>query len=257
MKNCFLIAKRDLGSFFSSPIFYVLTAVFLVLHGFIFFNILNIFSYQSFQAAQMARQMGGFNLNLNEMVIEPSLHNMGVILLLMIPVITMRSFSEEQKSKSFALLLSSPVHLREIILGKFLACLTVVSIMISLSGYCVAFLFMVGQPEVGPILTGYIGIFLMAGCYVAIGVFASSLSDNQIISAATAFGFTLFMWIIGWGAQAGGSTTGKILNYLSLVDHLERFFKGIIDTSDLTFYFSFILFILFLTYRTLDSRRWK
>ena len=98
MRSLLLIARRDLGSFFSSPVFYVLTTVFLILHGFIFFNILNFFSYQSLQAAQMGGQMGGINLNLNEMVIEPSLHNMGVILLLMIPVVTMRSFAEEKKS---------------------------------------------------------------------------------------------------------------------------------------------------------------
>ena len=257
MRSSLLIARRDLGSFLSSPVFYVLTAVFLILHGFIFFNILNFFSYQSLQASQMAGQMGGFDLNLNEMVIEPSLHNMGVILLLMIPVITMRSFAEEKKSKSFPLLLSSPIHLREIIFGKFIACLTVVAIMIGLTSYCIGFLYMVGKPETGPIFTGYLGILLMAGCYVAIGVFASSLTDNQIVSAAIAFGFTLFMWVIGWGAQASGATTGKLLNYLSLIDHLERFFKGIIDTGDLAYYLSFILFLLFLTHRTLDSRRWK
>tara|TARA_B100000686_G_scaffold353710_1_gene460418 strand:+ start:1675 stop:2448 length:774 start_codon:yes stop_codon:yes gene_type:complete len=257
MKNSLLIARRDLGSFFSSPVFYILTSIFLVLYGYIFFNILNFFSYQSFQASQMSSQMGGFNLNLNEMVIEPSLHNMGVILLLMIPVITMRSFSEEKKNKSFSLLLSSPVHLIEIVLGKFLASLTVVFIMIILTGYCVAFLYLIGQPESGPIMTSYLGVFLMAGCYVAIGIFASALTDNQIVAAVIAFGFTLFMWVIGWGAQATDSTTGKLLNYLSLADHLERFFKGIVDIGDLVYYLSFILFLLFLTHRSLDSQRWK
>ena len=116
---------------------------------------------------------------------------------------------------------------------------------------------MVGQPESGPILTGYIGILLMAGCYVSIGIFASSLTDNQIVAAALAFGLTLFMWIIGWGSQAVGSNIGQLLNYLSLVDHLERFFKGIIETKDLVYYLSFILFQLFLTHRVLDSNRCK
>ena len=119
MKNIWIIAKKDLGSFFSSPVFYSLTSVFLILNGFIFFNILNFFSLQSFQAQQM--RGGGIGLNLNEMVIEPSFHNMAVILLLIIPLVTMRSFAEEKKSKTFALLLSSPIHLREIIIGKSLA----------------------------------------------------------------------------------------------------------------------------------------
>jgi ABC-2 type transport system permease protein len=220
-----------------------------------FFNILNFFSFQSFQARQL--QAMGMNLNLNEMVIEPSLQNMSVILLMIIPIITMRSFADEKKMKTFRLLLSSPVHLREIILGKFLACMIVVTIMISISSYSVGFLFLLGEPELGPVLTGYLGVFLMAGCFVSVGIFASSLTDNQIVAAVLTFGFSLFMWVIGWGAQAAGSTTGQVLQYLSIVDHLDRFLKGLVDTSDLVYYLSFILFSLFLCHRVLDSNRWR
>jgi len=255
MRSAWIIAKRDLGSFFNSPIFYVVTTVFLIIYSFIFFNILNFFSFQSFQARQL--QAMGMNLNLNEMVIEPSLQNMSVILLMVIPIITMRSFADEKKMKTFRLLLSSPVHLREIILGKFLACMIVVAVMISISSYSVGFLFLLGEPEPGPIVTGYIGILLMAGCFVSVGIFASSLTDNQIVAAVLTFGFSLFMWIIGWSAQAAGSTTGQVLQYLSIVDHLERFLKGLVNTSDLVYYLSFILFNLFLCHRVLDSNRWR
>ncbi len=255
MRNAWIIAKRDLGSFFNSPIFYVVTTVFLIIYSFIFFNILNFFSFQSFQARQL--QAMGMNLNLNEMVIEPSLQNMSVILLMVIPIITMRSFADEKKMKTFRLLLSSPVHLREIILGKFLACMIVVAVMISISSYSVGFLFLLGEPEPGPIVTGYLGILLMAGCFVSVGIFASSLTDNQIVAAVLTFGFSLFMWIIGWSAQAAGSTTGQVLQYLSIVDHLERFLKGLVNTSDLVYYLSFILFNLFLCHRVLDSNRWR
>ena len=255
MRSAWIIAKRDLGSFFNSPIFYVVTTVFLIIYSFIFFNILNFFSFQSFQARQL--QAMGMNLNLNEMVIEPSLQNMSVILLMIIPIITMRSFADEKKMKTFRLLLSSPVHLREIILGKFLACMIVVAVMISISSYSVGFLFLLGEPEPGPIVTGYLGILLMAGCFVSVGIFASSLTDNQIIAAVLTFGFSLFMWIIGWSAQAAGSTTGQVLQYLSIVDHLERFLKGLVNTSDLVYYLSFILFNLFLCHRVLDSNRWR
>ena len=255
MRMTWIIAKRDLGSFFNSPIFYVVTTVFLVIYSFIFFNILNFFSFQSFQAGQF--QAMGMNLNLNEMVVEPSLQNMSVILLMIIPIITMRSFADEKKMKTFCLLLSSPVHLREIILGKFLACMIVVAVMISISSYSVGFLFLLGEPEPGPIVTGYLGILLMAGCFVSVGIFASSLTDNQIVAAVLTFGFSLFMWIIGWSAQAAGSTTGQVLQYLSIVDHLERFLKGLVNTSDLVYYLSFILFNLFLCHRVLDSNRWR
>ncbi|MBT5375175.1 MAG: ABC transporter permease subunit, partial [Nitrospinaceae bacterium] len=205
MRNAWVIAKRDLGSFFNSPIFYVVTTVFLVIYSFIFFQILNFFSFQSLQAGQA--QAMGMSLNLNEMVIEPSLQNMSVILLLIIPIITMRSFADEKKMKTFRLLLSSPIHLKEIILGKFLACMGVVTLMILISSYSVGFLFLLGEPEVGPIVTGYLGVILMAGCFVSAGIFASSLTDNQIIASVLTFGFSLFMWIIGWGAQAAGPVT--------------------------------------------------
>ena len=255
MRNAWVIAKRDLGSFFNSPIFYVVTTVFLIIYSFIFFNILNFFSFQSLQASQL--QAMGMNLSLNEMVIEPSLQNMSVILLMIIPVITMRSFADEKKMKTFRLLLSSPVPLREIVFGKFLACMIVVTVMILISSYSVGFLFLLGNPEIGPIVTGYLGVILMASCYVSVGVFASSLTDNQIVAAVLTFGFSLFMWVIGWGAQAAGATTGQVLQFLSIVDHMDRFLKGMVDTSDLVYFLSFILLSLFLCHRVLDSNRWR
>ena len=255
MKNSWIIAKRDLGSFFNSPIFYVITTVFLIIYSYIFVNILSFFSMQSMQSGQF--QQMGMALNINEMVIEPSFQNMAVVLLLIIPIVTMRSFAEEKKSKTFRLLLSSPVDLKEIIGGKFLACMIVITLMVLISSYSIGFLFMIGEPDIGPVLTGYLGILLTAGCYVSVGIFASSLTENQIVAAVITFGFSLFMWVIGWGSQAANSTTGQVLEYLSVIEHMDRFLKGMIETSDLTYYLSFIIFGLFLCYRTLDSNRWR
>ncbi len=220
-----------------------------------FFSILNFFSMQSFQSSQLERM--GISLNVNEIVIEPSLSNMAVVLLFIIPIITMKTFAEEKKTKTLPLLLSSPVHLRQIILGKFLACLAVVGVMLLLSAYSVLLIVALGQPEIGPILTGYFGLLLMCGCYISMGIFASSLTDNQIIAAVISFGFALLMWIIGWAAQAAGPEAGQVLQYLALIGHLESFLKGVIDTSDLVYYVSFIFFGLFLTHRVLESRRWR
>lgn len=255
MRAALTIARRDMGSFFHSPVFYAVTTVFLILNSFIFFNILNFFSFQSLQADQLGRM--GISLNLNEMVIEPTFHNMAVILLLIIPVITMRSLAEERKTKTIPLLLSSPIHLREIVLGKFIACMAMVTIMILVSSYSTGFLLMMGEPETGPILSGYLGILLMAGCYVSVGIFASSLTDSQIVAAVISFGFSLFMWTIGWSAQAVEAGMGAVLKYLSLIDHLDPFLKGVLNTSDVIYYLSFIVFGLFLTHRVLDSQRWR
>ena len=133
----------------------------------------------------------------------------------------------------------------------------VMGLMILLSAYSTGYLILVGHPEIGPIITGYLGILLMTGCYVSMGLFASSLTDNQIIAAVISFGLALFMWIIGWGAQAGGAGLGQLLEYLSLITHLEHFLKGLISSSDLIYYLSFIFFGLFLTHRVLESSRWR
>jgi ABC-2 type transport system permease protein len=235
------------------------TTVFLVLYSFLFFAILSDFSQASLQAAPQAAalQKAGYSINANELVIVPSLGNMGVILLFIIPLITMRSFAEERKNKTFALLLSSPVHLSEIVAGKFLACLTVVTFMILLSSYSIAFIVLTGQPELGPIFSGYLGVLLMTGCYIAMGVFASSLTDNQIVAAVIGFGMALLMWLLELPAQSADTDIGTILEYLSLRSHLESFLKGILDSSDIAYYLSFMAFILFITHQVLDSRRWR
>ena len=259
MKSVFWIARREIGSFFYSPIFYIVTAVFLVLYSFLFFAMLSDFSQASMQAAPQAEalQKAGYSINANEMVIVPSLGNMSIILLFIIPLVTMRSFAEEKKNKTFALLLSSPVHLGEIVVGKFLACLLVVSFMILLSSYSIIFIIAVGQPEMGPIFSGYLGILLMMGCYIAMGVFASSLTDNQIVAAVVGFGLALLMWLLELPAQSPDSGIGIILEKISLRSHLDPFLNGILDTKDIFFYLSFMVFILFVTHQVLDSRRWR
>lgn len=259
MKSAYWIAKREMGSLFSSPIIYIVTTVFLILYSFLFFAILSEFSQISMQAAPQAAQIqkSGGSINANEMVVVPALANMSVILLFIIPLITMRSFAEERKNKTISLLLSSPVHLREIIAGKFLSCVGIIAFMMLLSSYSIIFVVALGEPELGPILSGYAGVLLMAGCYIAMGVLASSVTDNQIVAAALGFGMALFMWVLSVPAQKTDSGVGIILEYLSLGSHLESFLKGVIDSSDLSYYVSFMAFMLFLTYRVLDSRRWR
>ena len=259
MKSVFWIAKREIGSFFYSPIFYVVTTVFLVLYSFLFFTMLSDYSQASMEAAAQAEaiQKAGYTINVNELVIVPSLGNMSVILLFIIHLITMRSFAEERKNKTFSLLLSSPVNLSAIVAGKFLACLAVVGFMIFLSSYSVGFLIAIGQPELGPIISGYLGVLLMMGCYVAMGVFASSLTDNQIVAAVIGFGLALLMWLLALPAQNTDAGIGMVLEYISLRSHLESFLKGVLDSSDFIYYFSFMALILLITYQVLDSRRWR
>lgn len=255
MKNAFHIAFRELGGYFASPVFYLLATVFLGIMGFITTNTLDSFSYASFQATQM--QQGGPPLNINTDVIEPLLGLMAFILLLFSPMVTMRSLAEEKKQKTLPLLLAAPIRLWEIVAGKFIACLSVLGLLVLGSSYFVGLILYMGQPEMGPILTGYLGVLLMTSCYVSMGLFASSLTDNQLIAAVITFGFIFLMWIIGWQSQSSSAGMAEILEYLSLANHLQNFTRGVIDTSDLMYYTSFTLFFLFLTHRVLESKRWR
>lgn len=256
MKNAFTIALRELGAYFASPVFYLLATVFFVIHGFVTTSTFETFSFLSFQETQMMQQ-GGPPLNVNSDVIGPLLAFMAFVLLWLSPMVTMRSFAEEKKQKTLPLLLAAPVHLWEIVIGKFIASLAVLGLLVIASSYFVGFILVMGQPEIGPILTGYLGVLLITGCYISMGLFASSLTDNQLIAAVITFGMAFLMWVIGLQAESTSAGTGEVLTYLSLINHLQNFANGVIDTSDIMYYVSFTFFFLFLTHRVLESRRWR
>lgn len=196
-------------------------------------------------------------LNLTEMVLNPLFANMGIILLLIMPLLTMRLFSEEKKTGTIELLLTYPVKDIETLLGKLLACILVYVIMLVLSFLYPVMLIIFGRLEWGPILSGYLGLFLMGTSFISLGVLASSLTENQIVSAAISFGMLLFFWVIGWASEFAGKTVGKILPKISLIQHFDNFPKGIIDTQDIVYYLLFIIFFLFLTMRSLEAHRWR
>jgi ABC-2 type transport system permease protein len=255
MKNIWSILKKEIKSYFSSPIAYVVIAVFLVLTGFFFYSALWWFNSQAIQMAQnpyYAQQM-----NINQMVYTPLFNNMSIILLLMLPLLTMRLFSEEMKSGTDELLLTSPVSVAQIILGKFLAALVVLAVMLGLSGSLSIFTFAFGNPELPQILNGYLGLFLMGAAFIAAGVFFSSLTKNQIVSAILTFGALLLFWILNWAAYSASGLWKSVLNYLSIFQHFDDMTRGILDTKDLVYYLSFAFFGLFLTHAVIQSRRWR
>jgi ABC-2 type transport system permease protein len=114
-----------------------------------------------------------------------------------------------------------------------------------------------GRPEVGPILAGYVGLFLLGAAFIALGTLASSLTENQIVAAAISFGLLLIFWVIGWSSQIASGGVGRLLSHLSLLDHFDSFPKGVIDTKDVIFYANFMVLCLFLTLRSLESHRWR
>jgi ABC-2 type transport system permease protein len=169
----------------------------------------------------------------------------------------MRTYSEEKRSGTIELLLTSPLTDFQIITGKFLGAMVLYAAMLLVTMIHMALLFSYGNPEWRPVVTGYLGLLLMGGCFISVGLLISSLTKNQIVSGMVTFAVFLLLWVINWPASFSGPTTQSVLNYLSITEHFDDFTKGILDTKHLIYYFSVISFGLFLTARSVDTERWK
>jgi ABC-2 type transport system permease protein len=257
VRNILAIAAKDVRSQFVSPIAYVVLTGFLLLGGWFFFNMLARFNYLlqlylSFRNPEAMQQ-----LNLNDLVIGPLLHNLSVVLVILVPVITMRSFAEEKRSGTYELLMTSPLSVTEIVLGKFLGTFVFVFVMVLLTGVYPLILLAYGNPEVGVILGGFLGLLLLATAFASVGLLTSSLTENQIIAAVSCLVFLLLLYVISWPAETAGETMGAILKYLSLTEHFAEMVKGVIDTKDVVYFLSVIVLSLFLTQRSVESLRWR
>jgi len=258
MRNVFAIVGKELRSYFVSPIAYVVLTGFLLLGGWFFFNLLSRFNLLLSLYLQM--QQGGEaanRLNLNDYVISPLMHNLAIVLVILVPMITMRAYAEEKKGGTYELLLTSPVRTGEIVLGKFLASFLFICIMIGLTGVYPAILMKFGNPEIGVITSGYLGLILLATVFVAVGLLTSSLTENQIIAAVSGLVATLLLYIIGWPAETAGDVLGPLLRYLSVTEHFAEMVRGIINTRSLVYFLSLISLALFLTQRSVESLRWR
>jgi ABC-2 type transport system permease protein len=249
------IFKKEMRLYFTSPVAWVVLTIFLFIAGYFFASIFNFFSQASIQSA-MNPQMGR-DLNVTDSVMRPLFSNISVILLLLMPLVTMRLFAEERRAGTIELLLTYPVRDGAVLAGKYLAALALYALMIGLTVLYPLIVVYFARLEWGPVLTGYLGLLLMGATFIAVGVFASSLTDNQIVAAVTTFGVLLIFWILGWSADYAGGVFGRVLQFLSLLEHNDSFSKGVLDTKDVLYYVNFTALALFLTLRSLEARRWK
>ena len=254
MNNMLAIAHKELKSYFASPIAYIVIGFFSLLFGYFFYALLLYFDRQSLQFAGLGAQQ---TLNVNDQLIRPVFLNASVILLFVLPMVTMRTYAEEKRSGTIELLLTAPLTDFQIIMGKFLGAMALYAAMLGITVIHMALLFAFGNPEPLPIITAYLGLLLMGGCFVSVGLLISSLTKNQIVAGMITFAVFLLLWVINWIGSFTGPTTQDVLNYLSITDHLDDFTKGIIDTKHLVYYVSFIAFGLFLTARSVDTERWR
>jgi ABC-2 type transport system permease protein len=185
------------------------------------------------------------------------LQNASVIILFIMPMITMRTYSEEKRSGTIELLLTSPVTDAEIILGKFLGALGLYVVMLAVTLVYMAILFIYGNPEWKPLLAAYLGLLLMGGAFIALGLMISSTTNNQIVAGVISFVVFLLLWIVGWFGDSAGPWMGPLTSWLSITEHFDDFSKGIIDTKHVLYYVSLITFGLFLTAKSVDTERWR
>ncbi len=254
MRSFYAILKRELYVYFSSPIAYVVVTIFLLLSGWFFYS---AFAYFSMISVQAMRMPGAGGINVTDMVLHPTFGNMSVIMLLMMPLLTMRLFAEEKKAGTLELMLSYPVRETELLFGKFTACMVIFLIMLALTWLYPFLLWLYAEPDIGPVVTGYLGLFLMGTAFIALGLMVSSVTENQIVAAAISFGAILMFWLIGWAETFAGPSLGKVLSHISLLEHFESFSKGVIDTRDIIYYVNFNILFLFMTMRSLESKRWR
>ena len=255
MKKVWIISWKELRTYFVLPSAYVIFIVFILFSGIFFYNHLSIFFLSKLQPIPWEEIEA--EKDLNHMLIQPYFHSLSILFLL-IPVITMRLFAEEKRLKTEELLYSTPISSYQIVLGKYLASVILFVLLILFTIQHPIFICMYGNPDPGPIICGYIGLFLVGLAYLSIGLLCSALTDNQIIAAILTFGVICFFWMIGLVRYIiANPAIVDFLRYFSLQEHFHTFTKGLIELKDVTYVLSFAFMGLFLTYQVVESRRWK
>ncbi len=260
MRGLIAIYRKEMGHYFVSPIAYMVAGVFLVVTGFFFYQFVAIFMERAMQMTMQSMRMGGApDMDVPGLVIRNFFGLLGTVILFVAPMLTMGNYTEEKKRGTMELLMTSPLRELDIVLGKFLATLSLFALMLLPTALyqVVLFLFSEPRPPWRLILAGYLGILLLGGVLIALGGFLSSLTENQIVASMMTFGLFLILWVIDISARGSSSAMGEVLQYISVLRHYEDFTRGVIDTSGLVFYGSLIVLGLFLTQRSVDALRWR
>jgi len=253
MRNIFAITRKEFEQYFASPIAYVVVALFLLLSGIFFFIYLQFY----LQNAAMASQMGGGdNSEVSQSIMRPFLANVSFFFLIIFPMLTMKLFAEEKKMGTYELLMTSPITTTQLVLGKYFGAVGLMSVILALLAIYPVILVIFGSPDIGPILTGFLGLFLLGAAFLSVGLFCSSITENQIVAAVLGFVFFIIFWIINFITRSE-EWYGKLAQYVSIYQRFEDFTKGVLNLNDAFFYVSFIFFGLFATGIVLQSQRWR
>ncbi len=258
MKGILAIFRRELNGYFVSPIAYVVTGFFLFLTGYYFSYILTgVIDYS--MRLQMQSQMGPPSFDAPALVIRNFTGFSTTILLFLVPMLTMGVYAEERKRGTMEMLMTSPITELQIVLGKFLASLTLFVAMLAPTLFYHLIMSRYSEPALPwkILWAGYLGIFLLGASLLALGSFISSLTENQIVAGVVTFVIFLVLWLMDLGGRGSSTTISEVMKYLSILQHHESFAQGVVDTSSIIFYLSVVTLGLFLTLRNLDSMRWR
>jgi ABC-2 type transport system permease protein len=236
MTPALVISRREIRTYFNSPVAYIVVPVFVIITGYLFFT-------QLFLEKQ-ADMRGFFNI-------------MPLLFMFMIPAITMRLLADEKSSGTLELLITMPVRDSEVVVGKFLAAMALLCTAIGLTLVFALTVKSLGPLDRGPTIGGYLGLVLMGGAYVSIGVMASALTRNSIVSFIVAFAISFALYLLGRLTQFLPQSLQKLVAYLSIDGHFENIGRGVIDTRDVIYYFSVMVVCLLIATLSLESRRWK
>lgn len=242
------IAARELRSLFLSPLAWAVLAVVQFILAFLFLGQLDEYVRLQPQLAMMPSAPG-----LTEVVVAPVFGSATIVLLLVVPLITMRLVAEERRNRTLPLLFSAPVSMTEIVLGKYLGIVAFLALLIGLIALMPLSLLLAGSLDLGLLAAELLGLTLMLAAFAAAGLFMSTLTAHPTVAAVAGFGLLLLLWVIDWAGGAGEA--GSVFQYLSLQRHYEALLKGIFDTSDIAYYVLFITTFLVLSIRRLDADR--
>jgi len=258
LANVWALVEKEWRHYFGSPIAYVALCIWSLLFGGFYVLVVNRFVMVSMRAS-MSEFGGGPKLSLNDWVISGVLHNMAVVALFITPMLTMRLFAEEKRQGTIELLATSPLTSTQIVMGKFLGAVALFAVMLAagLLNFLLLWHYATTPPEWKPLATGVLALLLIGGCFIALGLFVSTLTRNQIVAGTLTFGLLLGLWILGWMDDPSAGAVTQFVAKLGLLTHLEDLMKGVIDLKDVLFYLSFIAFGLFLAHQSVESQRWR
>ena len=244
-----VIARREFVAMFQAPLAWVILAVIQTILGYLFLTNLDNFFLLQPQLMQLENTPG-----VTDIVVTPLMQVAAIILLMVMPLLTMRSIAEEKRNRSLTLLISAPLGMTEIVLGKFLGLMLFVLVLVSMLMLMPLSLYLGTSPDGGKLLSIYLGMLLLLGSFSAIGLYLSSLTENQTIAAVGSFGILLMLLIIDW-LSASVDSGQSLLAYLSLLQHHQSMLEGVFDSSDIAYYLLLITGFLGLTIRQLDRER--